>query len=192
MEDAYTTLESKAPDRLRERFEGVAKRGQIEVAVRVVQKPIDPNAKLYKAVSDAMTTDFPIYDATGGTDFLGDFVYLGGGFRYLDKQVCLALSNAPVMRVLIGGNVQAARLISIVQPVYPEEAKHDHVEGTVAMHVIIGKDGTVLQASVISGPPILTQPTVDAVKQWRYKPTLLNGMPVEVDTKVDIIYHFHP
>jgi protein TonB len=173
---------------LRKRFEGAAKQAQTDVEVKVFQKPIDPNSRLYKAVADAMITDFPIYYASGGNDFLGDFVYVDGGFRYLDKRVFLALSNAPPMRVRIGGNVQAAKLVNRVQPVYPAQARQDHVEGTVALHVIIGKDGNVQETSVISGPPALVQPTLDAVKQWRYQPTLLNGKPVEVDTQVNVIY----
>ena len=191
LEAKYIELESKAPDCFKKRLESAAKQAQTDVAVKVFQKPVDPNSSLYKAVYDAMITDFAIYDARGGNDFLGDFVYVDGGFRYLDKQILLALSNAP-MRVRIGGNVQAAKLVSRVQPVYRAEARQDHVEGTVALHVVIGKDGTVQEVSVISGPPALVQPTVDAVKQWRYQPTLLNGIHVEVDTQVSIIYQLQP
>jgi len=188
LEATYLELGSKAPDWLRKRFESAAKQAEPDVKIKVFQKPIDPNSRLYKAVADAMITDFSIYDASGDNDFLGDFVYVDGGFRYLDKQVFLSLSSAPAMRVRIGGNVQAAKLVSTVQPVYPAEAKQDHVEGTVALHVIIGKDGNIQETSVISGPPALVQPTLDAVKQWRYQPTLLNGKPVEVDTQVNVVY----
>jgi TonB family protein len=191
LEATYLELGSKAPDWLRKRFETAAKPVQADIEVKVFQKPIDPSSRLYQAVADAMITDFPIYDAAGNNYFLGDFVYVDGGFRYLDKQVFLALSNAPAMRIRIGGNVQAAKIVSKVQPVYPAEARQDHVEGTVALHVIIGKDGNVQETSVMSGPPALVQPTLDAVKQWRYQPTLLNGKPVEVDTQVNVIYQLH-
>jgi TonB family protein len=192
LEATYLELGSKAPNWLRKRFEVAAKRGQTHVEVKVWQKPIDPSSRLYKAVGDAMITDFPIYDASGGSDFLGDFVYVDGGFRYLDKQIFLALSNAPAMRIRIGGNVQAARRVSTIQPVYPAEAKQDHVEGTVVLHVIIGKDGSVQETSALSGPPALVQAALDAVKQWRYQPTLLNGKPVEVDTQVNVNFQLHP
>jgi hypothetical protein len=90
LEAKYVDLESKAPDWLQKRMEAVAKHTPADVTVKVFRKPVDPNLRFYKAATDAMTTGFPIYDAAGGTDFLGDFVYVDGGFRYLDKQVLLA------------------------------------------------------------------------------------------------------
>ena len=56
------------------------------------------------------------------------------------------------------------------------------------MHAIISKDGTIQQLEVISGHPLLQQAALDAVRQWRYQPTLLNGEPVEVDTTIDVIF----
>jgi len=76
-----------------------------------------------------MVTNFPIYEAIGGTDFLGDFVYGDGGFRYLDKQVLLAISLTLPMRIKIGGNVQAPQMVDKVQPIYPPRANQDHYRG---------------------------------------------------------------
>jgi len=73
-------------------------------------------------------------------------------------------------------------------PVYPEDAKHAHISGTVVLHVIIAKDGSILSLEVISGPPELTGSTMQAVGQWRYKPVLLNGEPLEVDTTVSVVF----
>jgi protein TonB len=56
------------------------------------------------------------------------------------------------------------------------------------LHALIAKDGTVQQLEVMSGHPLLVQAALDAVKQWRYRPTLLNGEPVEVDTTIDVIF----
>jgi protein TonB len=99
-----------------------------------------------------------------------------------------ALSSAPPMRIAIGGNVQAARLINRVQPVYPEEASKEKISGTVKLHVVIAKDGKIQQIQVVSGHPLLVQSAIDAVRQWQYQPTLLNGQSVEVDTQVDVIF----
>lgn len=99
-----------------------------------------------------------------------------------------APSAAPPMRIAIGGNVQAARLINRVQPVYPEEASKEKISGTVKLHVVISKDGKVQQIQVVSGHPLLVQAAIDAVRQWQYQPTLLNGQPVEVDTQVDVVF----
>jgi protein TonB len=91
-------------------------------------------------------------------------------------------------RIKVGGNVTAARIISRIQPVYPPLARQTRISGTVRLHAIIAKDGTVQQLEVLSGHPLLVQAALDAVRQWRYQPTLLNGEPVEVDTTVDVIF----
>jgi protein TonB len=84
--------------------------------------------------------------------------------------------------------VTAAMLVNRVQPVYPPLARQTRISGTVRLHAIIGKDGSVQQLEVLSGHPLLVQAALDAVRQWRYRPTLLNGEPVEVDTTIDVIF----
>jgi len=96
--------------------------------------------------------------------------------------------KATPKRVTVGGNVQAARLVNRVQPVYPPLARQTRISGTVKLHAIIGKGGNVEQLQVVSGHPLLVQSALDAVRQWRYQPTLLNGDPVEVDTEIDVIF----
>jgi len=91
-------------------------------------------------------------------------------------------------RVTVGGNVQAARLVNKVTPLYPPLARQTRISGTVRLHAIIGKNGGVEQLQVVSGHPLLVQSALDAVRQWRYQPTLLNGDPVEVDTEIDVIF----
>jgi periplasmic protein TonB len=91
-------------------------------------------------------------------------------------------------RITVGGNVQAAHLVNRVQPVYPPLARQTRISGTVKLHAIIGKNGAVEQLQVVSGHPLLVQSALDAVRQWRYQPTLLNGDPVEVDTEIDVIF----
>jgi protein TonB len=88
----------------------------------------------------------------------------------------------------VGGNVQAAKIINRPTPVYPPLARQTRISGTVRLHAIIGKDGTVQQLEVLSGHPLLQQAAMDAVRQWRYQPTLLNGEPVDVDTTIDVIF----
>jgi protein TonB len=96
--------------------------------------------------------------------------------------------KATPKRISVGGNVQAAHLVNRVQPVYPPLARQTRISGTVKLHAIIGKNGAVEQLQVVSGHPLLVQSALDAVKQWRYQPTLLNGEPVEVDTEIDVIF----
>jgi periplasmic protein TonB len=94
-------------------------------------------------------------------------------------------SNKPLR---VGGNVQQANLLRQVTPVYPPIAKTAHISGTVVLHAIISKDGTIEQLEYVSGPPLLMKNAMDAVRQWRYKPTMLNGEPVEVDTTVSVVF----
>lgn len=91
-------------------------------------------------------------------------------------------------RIKVGGNVQSAKLLRQVQPIYPVIAKQAHIQGTVLLHAIIAKDGTIQDLSLISGHPFLVKNAEDAVKQWRYQPTLLNGEPVEVETTIQVIF----
>jgi protein TonB len=91
-------------------------------------------------------------------------------------------------RIRVGGNVQQASLIRQVQPSYPPLAKAAHVSGTVVLHAIISKDGSIQQLEYVSGPAMLMTSAMDAVRQWRYKPTMLNGEPVEVDTQITVVF----
>jgi len=90
--------------------------------------------------------------------------------------------------VRIGGNVMQAKAIDRTQPIYPPIARAAHVQGTVVLHAIIAKDGTVQQLQLVSGPPLLVNSAMDAVRQWRYSPTELNGEPVEVDTTIQVVF----
>jgi protein TonB len=81
--------------------------------------------------------------------------------------------------------------ISRPQPLYPPIARAAHVSGTVVLHAIIGKDGTIQNLSVISGPPMLVGAATDAVRQWRYKPYELNGQPTEVDTTITVNFNMN-
>ncbi len=91
-------------------------------------------------------------------------------------------------RVKQGGNVTAASIITQTRPLYPPLARQARIQGNVVLHAIIDKDGKVAQLEVISGHPLLVQSALDAVKQWRYKPTQLNGDPVEVDTTITVTF----
>jgi protein TonB len=93
-----------------------------------------------------------------------------------------------ITRVRQGGNITVKMLKYKVQPEYPQEAKDKRIAGTVRLHVIIARDGSVAQTEVISGDPLLVKSSLDAVRQWKYRITYLNGDPVEVDTTIDVIF----
>jgi TonB family protein len=108
----------------------------------------------------------------------------------LTRAQWMQLQGSPQTRVRVGANVTGANLISQVPPVYPEVAKQARIQGVVVLEVEITKEGSVDNVRVLSGHPLLTQPALDAVKQWRYKPTLLNNEPVPVVTTVMVNFPF--
>ena len=95
-------------------------------------------------------------------------------------------AQAEPSRVLQGGDIQAAKLINKIQPVYPAAAKAAGIQGTVILHAVVGMDGTPLSLRVMNSQvdPELSRAAIEAVSKWRYTPTLLNGQPVEVDTTI--------
>ena len=97
-----------------------------------------------------------------------------------------APKEAAPQRIRVGGNVQQARLINQPKPVYPPLAKQARIQGVVRFNAIIGKDGAIMNLQVVSGHPLLVPAALEAVRQWRYQPTLLNGEPVEVVTQIDV------
>src|SRR5882762_855378 len=84
----------------------------------------------------------------------------------------------------VSGPVQQAQLTSRIEPRYPVIAKQTKTEGTVVLHAIISRDGRITALEVVSGHPLLVQAALDAVRQWRYRPTYLAGEPVEVETSI--------
>lgn len=91
-------------------------------------------------------------------------------------------------RVPVTSTIEAAKLISRVQPVYPPLAIQARIQGNVVLHAIIGRDGEVSELQVLSGHPLLVNAAVEAVRQWRYSPTLLNGQAVEVETTITVSF----
>jgi hypothetical protein len=118
----------------------------------------------------------------------GSYVLADGHFRCIPQSVFTSIPGVKPGRIRIGGNVEQAKVAKSVPPIYPQEAKDAHVAGTVVLHAVIGIDGSVQDVSYISGPQLLLRPAADAVEQWRYQVTYLNGDPVEVDTTITV--HF--
>jgi protein TonB len=99
-----------------------------------------------------------------------------------------AENAAPIPRLSVGGRVQDALLIHKVIPVYPPLARQTRTSGTVRFTAIIARDGTIQNLTLVSGHPMLVPAATEAVRQWRYRPTLLNGDPVEVIAPIDVIF----
>jgi TonB family protein len=93
-----------------------------------------------------------------------------------------------VVRRSISEPAQMAQLIRRVEPIYPELCIQIHREGRVELHALISTTGTIESLEVISGDPLFIQSALAAVREWRYRPTILNGRPIEVDTHITVIY----
>lgn len=96
--------------------------------------------------------------------------------------------NPTPARRRIGEPLQNAQLFHRVEPVYPPLARQLRREGRVELRAVIATDGTIQSLEVISGDPLLIRSALDAVRDWRYHPTLLNGQPIEVETHITVIY----
>lgn len=92
----------------------------------------------------------------------------------------------PAAPVRVGGQVQAAKLINQVSPIYPPLARQARISGTVRLEAVISRDGRIKSLHVAAGHPWLAQAALQAVQQWVYQPTLLNGEPVEVLTQIEV------
>jgi TonB family protein len=130
--------------------------------------------------------------------------YVDGGFRYIGDLKPPDFRNPPqrklvdrnsadspnpeVKRVRQGGSVAAAKILQKVQPQYPGKARSERLQGTVRLHAIIATDGTIRMLRVQTGYCSLGEAAMKAVQQWRYRPTTLEGAPVEVDTVIDVIF----
>jgi periplasmic protein TonB len=91
-------------------------------------------------------------------------------------------------RVRVSQGVMRALIIKSVEPVYPAEAKKKHVEGNVVIQFIVSKTGEPSALRLISGDELLAPAAMDALRQWRYKPYVLNGQPIEVETQSTFIF----
>ena len=91
-------------------------------------------------------------------------------------------------RVVHTTHLESSMLIHRVEPAYPPLARQIHKEGHVELRAMIGTDGTIQSLQIVASDPLFDRSAVDAVQQWRYRPTILNGQPVEIDTYITVIY----
>ena len=153
----------------------------IQISKMVAPTVIPKNVAIVKDEAPVVYTNNASGVAGGTGDVLGGIIGSGSGVPPPPKP-------ATPSRIRVGGNVEAASLVNKVTPIYPPIAKTAHVSGTVVLHAIIAKDGTIQELQFVSGPPLLMKAAMDAVREWRYRPTLLNGEPVEVDTTIDVVF----
>jgi len=131
-------------------------------------------------------------DAVGTVAAITTYEAGPAGVSVLNPSKPTASPDAPepfsATRMRVSSSVTAGLLIRKVEPRYPEGAKSAHIQGTVLLHAVIDKAGNVIDLEAIAGPVELIPTTVNAVRQWKYKPYLLKGEPIELDTTVEVRY----
>ena len=136
-----------------------------------------PSTPEPEAIANLATMDF----GSGSSNGPGDAFHTQSAPRVVHAQ--------PAAPVRISSGVAASIAIRKDLPLYPAIAKAAGVEGTIVLAATISKSGTVENLRVVSGPAMLQQAALDAVKEWRYRPYMLNGDPVEVETTVNVVFH---
>jgi protein TonB len=97
-------------------------------------------------------------------------------------------STLPTTRIRLPGKVTAASIVTQPPPQYPSQARAGHIQGDVVLHAIIDKEGKTSEVQVLSGDDLLAQSALEAVRQWRYRPLLVDGEPTEVDTTITVTF----
>jgi periplasmic protein TonB len=113
----------------------------------------------------------------------------GGALGGLPQSTAPPPKLAAPQKLRISSGVAEGNLVNKVEPQYPQMAKIAHVQGDVVLQALISKNGAIENLRAVSGHPILINAAMDAVKQWKYKPYLLNGEPVEVETTITVRFH---
>jgi periplasmic protein TonB len=149
---------------------------QTMVAPTVIPKKVEMIKDEAPDVGASMGNGFGVAGGTGDA--------LGGGIMNTPPPP----PKPTQTRIKVGGQVAAAKLVKQILPTYPAIAKTAHVSGTVRLHAIISKDGSIEELQYVSGPALLMRAAMDAVHEWKYQPTMLNGEPVEVDTTIDVVF----
>ncbi len=106
--------------------------------------------------------------------------------------LCPIHLRAAPQHVQVTQRVAQGLLLTKVFPVYPPIARQARIEGTVVLKAVISKEGSIEELTPVSGHPMLVQAAIDAVKQWKYKPYLVNSEPVEVDTEIQVNFTLSP
>jgi len=118
-------------------------------------------------------------------DLPGYYVYAKGGFRFVPQAIFSLLPKERPIRIQLDMNVMRSKIINNVQWKYPEEAIRQHIKGKVVIHFVLDTNGKIKEISAAEGPRILSDPVLQAVRQWTFEPTTLDGEPVEVEINLE-------
>jgi periplasmic protein TonB len=165
------------------RREVVAAGRRIFVPTRVPRLDTRPDVTVVAGDAPQIEPGFgPLNPGASAVSLLGTFLSIP------PPPPVVVVDTAPPKPIVVTSDIQAAKLVRKVVPVYPRLAIAARVSGTVRLIGTVGKDGTLQQIQIVSGPALLVQSAVEAVRQWVYQPTMLNGKPVEVSAPIDVTF----
>jgi protein TonB len=162
---------------------------QAETVTRAVPSIYTPNTNNRPAVHARLEPSAAILDpgiSVGlgpDTDTPAAVSWLGNSAQPPVPRPPAEAAQGPIHK---GSGVMEAMLVNRVEPAYPASARIAHVSGPVVISAVIAADGSIQSLKVVSGSPLLAGAALTAVREWRYKPTLLNGVPVEVETLITV------
>jgi len=209
---AYRSAEPTLEPEIRTIFENDAKRGWLNPKIiryadaAEVDSPtdnflncMDEPAPLYQT---AFINDRPSFEISlspgenrvGSRVIAGDldgyYVHAGGTFRFVPENIFFLLPKGRPIRIQVGMDIMRSKKIHDASWSYPQEAVRQHIAGKVSIHIVLDTSGKVLQADLLEGPPILGNAVLEAVKQWTFEPTLLDGEEVEVETNLEAAFQY--
>jgi TonB family C-terminal domain len=195
----YSSLRGDLPKRIALSLHDFAQRKLNDIEANRFEsgcRPL-PTDEQYRLLQFRLTNE-PLYDvrfldSSLRGQALWFFAYEDGAFRYIGRPPMPEIPpvNVPLktaQRIRVGGDVQQAQLIRPISPEYPPDARAKKLQGTVRLHALISTEGDMARLVVISGQCYLAEAALRAVRKWRYRPTLLNGQPVEVVTTIDVVF----
>ena len=162
---------------------------KVQTKSEILNAGLQAPSRIPKRIATVMeSAPPPSMQATGMQDSgtpggIGDILEGSGTGR------AIVVKQAPAKPLPIPSRLMAGNLLSRTIPRYPEIARTAHIQGAVVLQATISKIGSIENLRVVSGPPLLRQAAIDAVQSWRYKPYLLNGDPVEVETTINVVFN---
>jgi TonB family protein len=206
---AYRKAVPNLEEEIRRIYQADARAGLLQATVSKYAEPEAVNAPIDRFLN-CMNQIVPLYEAaflgnrpmiqmslkpgnltqTGG-DLDGFFVFYQGGFRFIPMNILMELPSERPIRIHLGMNVMQSKLVTKVYPKYPEEALKKRLQGKVVVRLELDINGNLQKATLIEGDPVLGRAFMEAVKQWRFEPTTLDGDPVEVEVDAETVFEVH-
>jgi periplasmic protein TonB len=162
---------------------------KVQTRSEIVNAGLQAPSRIPKQINTVMESATPPSLQATGMDDSGSPSGIGNILDSTGTGTALVVKQVPAKPLPIASRLMAGNLLSRTLPQYPAISRAAHIQGVVVLQATISKTGSIKNLRVISGPPMLRQAALDAVQTWRYRPYLLNGDPVEVETTINVVFN---